>query len=133
MRVDVGAHLDFFDFDDLLLLARFGRLLLVRVFQLAEVEDLAHRRIIVRRDFYEVQSCFLGHLEGLVGGYCTEIHAFGIDKLDLGNANFPIGARAFLDGGIGFEWSANGRILLDRFRAQATTKFARGREPSGMS
>jgi hypothetical protein len=45
MRVDVGAHLDLLDLDDLLVLARLGSLLLVGVFQLAEIEDLADWRI----------------------------------------------------------------------------------------
>jgi hypothetical protein len=36
MRVDVRAHLDFFDFDGLLLLARFRRFLLTLVFQLPD-------------------------------------------------------------------------------------------------
>jgi len=66
----------------------------------------------------------------LIGRDHTEVQAFGIDKLDLGNADIPIGARAFLNGGIGFEWSANGRILLDNFGPQASTypRPACGRE-----
>jgi hypothetical protein len=39
--------------------------------------------------------------------------AFGIDELDPGNPDFPVGARAVLDGGFRFEWSANGRVLLE--------------------
>jgi hypothetical protein len=43
--VDGGAHLDLFDLDDLLMLARLGRLLLRLVFVFAVVEDLADGRV----------------------------------------------------------------------------------------
>jgi hypothetical protein len=52
--VDVGAHLDLLDLDDLLVLARLCRLLLVGVFQLAQIEDLADGRIRIGSDFDEV-------------------------------------------------------------------------------
>ncbi|WP_409530070.1 hypothetical protein [Shinella zoogloeoides] len=42
--------------------------------------------------------------------------AFGIDELDAGNPDFPVGTRAVFDGGFRFEWSANGRVLLELFR-----------------
>jgi len=51
MGVDVRAHLDFLDLDDLLFLARFGRFLLRRILQLAEIENLADRRFGIGRDF----------------------------------------------------------------------------------
>ena len=43
--VDAGPHLDLFDLDDLLSLARLGGLLLLLVFVFAVVEDLGHRRV----------------------------------------------------------------------------------------
>jgi hypothetical protein len=67
-------------------------------------------------------------LERLVGRNAAKVLAFGIDKLDLGNANFPVGARPVLNRGIGFEWSADGRILLDCFGTAATH---RGRPACG--
>ncbi len=63
MGVDVGAHLDFLDLGDLLLLARLGAFFLVRVFQLAEIEDLAHPAIGVRCDLYEVETGLVRHAE----------------------------------------------------------------------
>lgn len=112
MGVDVRAHLDFFDFDDLLLLAGFGGFFLRRILQLAEIENLADRRFGIGRDFYEIEASFFRKLESLVGRDDTEILAFGIDKLNFRDTDFPVGARPVLDWGIGFERSANGRILL---------------------
>src|SRR5258708_21204170 len=43
--VDAGAQLDLLDLDDLLLLARLVAALLLLVFELAEIEDLDHRRV----------------------------------------------------------------------------------------
>nr|CAI0340403.1 hypothetical protein SHINE37_44271 [Rhizobiaceae bacterium] len=116
MRVDVRAHLDFLDLDDLLLLARFGRLLLVGVFQLAQVKDLADGRFGVRRNLHEIEAGFFGHAERLIGRDDTVVVAVGIDKLNPGNPDFLVGARAVLDGSFRFEGSANGRVLLELFR-----------------
>ncbi len=46
--VDGGAHLDLFDLDDLLMLARLGRLLLRLILVFAVVEDLADGRVSLR-------------------------------------------------------------------------------------
>src|SRR5262249_36238161 len=48
------------DLDDLLLLARLVLTLLLFVFELAEVEDLANRRIGVGRDLDQIEACFDG-------------------------------------------------------------------------
>lgn len=50
MLVDVWPHLDFFDVNGLLLLTRFGSLFLFLILELAEVENLADRRVGVRRN-----------------------------------------------------------------------------------
>jgi len=60
VNVDIRAKLDFLDFDDLLLLARFGLLFLFLETVLAVIEDLADRRIGGRRDFDQVETGFLG-------------------------------------------------------------------------
>lgn len=65
--VDVGAHLDLFDLDDLLVLARLGGLLLVGVFQLAQIKNLADRRSCVRRNLDEVEPGFFGKKQCVVG------------------------------------------------------------------
>jgi hypothetical protein len=110
--VDVRPHLDLLDLDDLLVLARFGRLFLVGVFQLAEIEDLGDGRLRVRGDFDEIEARLFGGEQGVIDRYNAAICAFCIDELDLGDANVPVGTRPFLRGRCGFEWSANGRGLL---------------------
>jgi hypothetical protein len=66
VAVDVRAHLDLLDLDDLLVLARLGRLLLVGVFQLAEVEDLDDGRRGVGRNLDEIET-------GLFGGWSASL------------------------------------------------------------
>jgi hypothetical protein len=112
MRVDVGAHLDLLDLDDLLVLARLGSLLLVGVFQLAEIEDLADWRIGIGGNLYEIEAGFLGCEQRVVDRNISEIVAVGRDELDAGDANVPVGARAFLCRRRRFERSANGRFSL---------------------
>jgi hypothetical protein len=55
MGVGVGAELDLLDLDRLLLLARFGFAFLLFVLELAEIHDLADRRIGVGRDLDQVE------------------------------------------------------------------------------
>src|SRR5215831_17576052 len=57
--VDHRAKFDFFDFDDLLLLARFRLLLLLLEFVLAKIEQLTDRRLGVRRNLDEVEASLL--------------------------------------------------------------------------
>jgi hypothetical protein len=111
--VDVRAHLDLLDLDDLLVLAGFGRLFLGGVFQLAQIEDLGDRRIGIGRNLNEVQPGLFGELDGFAGGNFAAVVAVGIDKLDAGDLDVPVSARPFLDGRCCFERSANGRILLE--------------------
>jgi hypothetical protein len=112
MGVDVRAHLDFFYFNDLLLLARFGRLLLGLVFQLAQIEDLAYRRFDVRRNLHEIKTVRFRHGKRLVGRYDTLVVTIGIDQLDTGNSDFFVGTWAVFGRAFRLERSANGRILL---------------------
>ena len=55
-----GRTLYLFDFDDALLLLGLVLLLLLLVFELAEVEDLADRRVGVRADFEQIQADGVG-------------------------------------------------------------------------
>ncbi|MGF7007734.1 hypothetical protein J2X50_003330 [Aminobacter sp. BE322] len=113
MAVDVRAHLDLLDLDDPLVLARFGRLLLVGVFQLAEVEDLDDGRRGVGGDFDEVEAGLFGSQERFVDGDVAAVLAVGVDELDPGNPDVAVGARAVLGGRGCFKRSANGRGLLE--------------------
>ena len=127
--VDVGAHLDLLDLDDLLVLARFGRLFLVGVFQLAQIEDLAHRRIGVRGNLHEVEAGLFGEQQCVVDGNVAAVVAVGIDELDAGNPDVAVGARAVFCRRGRFEWSANGRRSP---RAVDDSGFVRAR-PQPMS
>jgi hypothetical protein len=112
MGIDVGAHLDLLDLDDLLVLAGLGGFLLVGVFQLAEIEDLADWRIGIGGNLYEIEAGFLGCKQCVVDRDVSEIVAVGTDELDAGDPYVPVGARPFLRRRRRFEWSANGRFSL---------------------
>jgi len=128
--VDVRAHLDLLDLDDLLVLAGFSRLLLGGVFQLAEIENLGDRRIGIGRNLDEVQPDLFSEQESLACGDFAAIVAVGIDELDTGNLDVPVSARPVLGGRCCFERSANGRILLElliwRMRRRLCGKRVRG-------
>ena len=118
--VDINARtdLDFLDFDDLLLFARFGLFLLRLVFHPAKINDLADRQLVimgVAGDDHQVHPGFLSHGERGAGVDFSVIVAFGIDQLDAGSADVTVGLWAALFGGGGSEWTANGRCLLDYF------------------
>ena len=58
--VDVRTNLDLFNLDDALFLLRLVLLLLLLIFELAEVENLADRRVGVRADFEQVKADGIG-------------------------------------------------------------------------
>jgi hypothetical protein len=113
VAVDVRAHLDLLDLDDLLVLARLGRLLLVGVFQLAEVKDLDDGRRGVGGNFYEIEACLFGGQECVVDGNIASVGTVDVDQLDPGNPDVTVGARAVLGRRGCFKRSANGRGLLE--------------------
>ena len=112
--VDAGAKLDFLDLDGLLLLARFGLLLLLVEAEFAVVEDLADGRRRVRRDLDQIEARLLGGMKGIEEGHDAAILAGLIDQLHFANAaNISIGARSvFLRNRHGSHRSANGFDLL---------------------
>jgi hypothetical protein len=120
VAVDVRAHLDLLDLDDLLVLARFGRFLLVGVFQLAEIEDLDDRRFGIGRDFDEVQARLFGGEQCIIDGNVPAVAAVGIDELYARDSDVAIGARAVFCGRRCLEWSANGRVLLELLTMSAS-------------
>jgi alpha-beta hydrolase superfamily lysophospholipase len=117
VRVDVRAHLDLFDLDDLLVLARFGRLLLVGVFQLSQIEDLRDWRIGVRRYLDEIESRFFSGEQRIVYGDFTEISAVDADELNTRDPDVGVCAGAVLGRRGSLEWSANGSRLLSCLRS----------------
>ncbi|CAN1723097.1 protein of unknown function [Hyphomicrobium sp. 1Nfss2.1] len=99
--VDRGAHLDLFDLDDLLVLARLGRLLLRLVLVLAEVEDLADRWRRLRRNLDEIQARLHGALQCISVADHTYVLAILIDQ------SYFAGPDCLIDPGSG--WLALGR------------------------
>ena len=83
--IGVRSELDLFDFDDLLLFARFGFALLGLVFEFAEIHDLAHGRVGIGRNLDQVQSSFFGHFHGA---------AVGTNKANFVRADIFVNARA---------------------------------------
>jgi hypothetical protein len=66
--VGLRSELDLFDLDDGLLALRLGRLLLLFVLVLSEVEDLAHRGLGLGVHLDEVEARFLRALQRFVRG-----------------------------------------------------------------
>ena len=64
--IDARAHLDFLDVDGLLFFARLGGLLLLLVLELAVVEDLAYRRVGVRRYLDQIEADVVSHHLGFL-------------------------------------------------------------------
>ena len=81
--IDVRAHLDFLDVDCLLLLARLVRLLLRNVFELAVIQNLADRRIGVRRYFDQIHPRLVGPVKALGERHDADHFPIFIDKSDL--------------------------------------------------
>src|SRR5205823_2558932 len=97
--VDHGAHLDLLDLDDLLLLAGFGGLLLLLIFELAVIENLAHRRLGIGRQFDEIETGFLGQRQGLAGRYNAAVLSLLVDEADFSSLDAVIDSVSFFLGG----------------------------------
>src|SRR5690606_154864 len=94
------AELHFLDFDLLgLLLGLVGLLLQVEL-ELAEVHDLADRRIRVGLDLDQVQAFFLGHLQGVIARQHADHFTVGSDHAHAGHADFAVAAILLV-------WGAN--------------------------
>ena len=81
--VRVRAELDLFDLDDLLLLAGFALTLLLFVFELAKIHDLAHGRIGVGRDLDQVEPGFFGHFHGARRCHNADVFTVRTDQADF--------------------------------------------------
>src|SRR5262249_37599265 len=91
--IDAGPHLDLFDFDDLLALARFGGLLLLLVFVFAVIEDLGHGRRGVRRYLDEVETGIDRAGQGISHGDDTKVLAGMVNQADFAGADIFIHPR----------------------------------------
>jgi hypothetical protein len=94
MVIDVRAHLDLFDLDDLLLLLGFGFFLLLLILVLAVIEYLADRRLRVGRNFDQVEPGAYGDLNCFLGRYDPAFFTCVIDEKDLRNTNLLVDARS---------------------------------------
>ena len=109
VRVDVRTQLDFFDFDDLLPLARLSLLLLLLELVLAVIQDFADRWLGVWRHLNEVQTCFFRRFERGDSGHDPLFFAVLIDQQDFGNSDLVIDTRAVFGRGR-WHWAANRRV-----------------------
>ena len=94
MVVDVRTHLDLLDLLRLLRLAGEIGLFLGLIFVLADVEELADRRIGVGRDLDQVEADFGGLLDRFGGQQDAEILAILIDHAHLGRGDEFVEAGA---------------------------------------
>ena len=92
--IRIGSELDLFDLDDLLLFARFGFPLLLFVFELAKIHDLADRRIGIRGDFHQIQSGIFCHFHGAGRGNDSCVLSVGTDQANFVRSDFVVDARA---------------------------------------
>jgi hypothetical protein len=89
MIINAGAHFDLFQLDDFLIFASLGGFLLFLEFELAEIKDLADRRLCVGRDLNEIESGLLGTGKGIefcnnadiLAGLINETHFPGPDLI----------------------------------------------------
>ena len=103
--VVIGARtdFDFFDFDDFLVLTSFGFTLLLLVFELTVVHDLADGRRGGGGNFHQIKPGFFSHCQCAIGRNDADVLAVGADQADVRAAN------AFVDPGAGF---ARGRSVV---------------------
>ncbi len=115
--VDARTHLDFFELNDLLIFASFGGFLLLLKFELAEVEDLAHRRLSVRRDLYEVEPDLFGAGECVKLGNHSDVLTRLVDQADFAGADLVInfGAGRFPALWLGAHRFADDAFSFNRF------------------
>src|SRR5690606_11944506 len=95
-----GAELHFLDLDLLGLLLGLVGLLLLFEPELAEVHDLADRRIRIGLDLDQVEAFFLGHLQGFVARQHADHFSIGPDHAHARHADFVVAAILLL-------WGAN--------------------------
>src|SRR6476469_4680063 len=85
-----GAELHFLDLDLLGLLLGLVGLLLLLELELAEIHDLADRRIRVRLDLDQVEAFFLGHPQGVVARQDADHFAVAADHAHARHADLVV-------------------------------------------
>src|SRR4029453_9316363 len=110
--VDVRAHLDLFDLDDLLVLTRLVRLFLRFVFVFAVVGNLGDWRNGIGGDLDQVETGLLGHVDRFAGADDADHVAVLVDQSDLRRLDFAVDARTLAGGRALLGRSGYGFILL---------------------
>ena len=85
--VGAGAKLNFLDDDDHLFLLGLVRLLLGQVLKSAKVDDLAHRRLGIRRDLNQIHAPFSRAPNGVARVHDSELFTVFGNYAHLGYAN----------------------------------------------
>ena len=81
--VDAGAHTDFLDFHDLLILLGFLLTLLLVEAELGIVHNLTDRGDCIGRDFHQVEALLLCHTIGFVCRHDAQLRTIGTDQSNL--------------------------------------------------
>src|SRR5690606_24232975 len=92
--VRVGARADpqLLELRDVLLLLRLGVFLLLRVAELAVIEQAAHRRLRHGRNLHQVDFRFLRHPESFLGRNDAELLTGQADQAYLGYSYLTVGS-----------------------------------------
>jgi len=133
MGIRVGTELDLFDLDGLLLFPGFGFTLLLFIFELTEVHDLANRRVCVGRNLHEIQTSFVSHGHGFGRVHDTDVFAVCANQADFGRADASVDSRSSVtlrrcvmrSAGYGFLPSmvnAFGRLIYSAFSGDTTAE-----------
>ena len=86
------------DVNDLLFLSRLAFALLLFVFELAEIHDLAHGWRSVGRDFNKIQTDLHGHFHGALRRHDADIFTIRANQPNFGDTDLVVDARAGITG-----------------------------------
>src|SRR5207253_5297377 len=89
---DAGAHLDFLELDDLLVLARLGGLLLLLELVLSEIQDLADGRVCIGRNIHEIEAYVLRARQRIEFCNNPDVLTSLVDKLDFAGPDLVVNA-----------------------------------------
>ena len=101
MRAGLKSDANSFELHVLLFLAVLALTLFLFVFELAEVHDLADRRLGCSRNLDQVESAFVCDAQRLRCFKHAEVLALVVNNADRSGADILIYAVALLDGGFG--------------------------------
>jgi hypothetical protein len=88
--INLGAELDLFDLVRVLMLLGFFVSLSLLVAVFAEVDEAAHWRVRIGRNFDQVHAGGAGHVESVTESENTELFAIGRDYPDFAGTDLPV-------------------------------------------